>query len=133
MHWVNVHSRDRGLLSLFLFSDVGNDDAPTEIIIGSHLDVPQILAPFGERGTWSAGVTGALPPSTFERPRAFATGEAGDVFLCHPFLLHRATWPHLRTRPRMVAQAAVAIRRPFGLRQTPDTCLVELVIIAGLR
>ena len=71
MHWVNVHSRDRGLLALFLFSDVGNDDAPTEIIIGSHLDVPQILAPFGERGTWSAGVTGALPPSTFERPRAF--------------------------------------------------------------
>ena len=36
----------------------------------------------------------ALPPSTFARRSAFATGVAGDVFVCHPFLVHRATWPH---------------------------------------
>src|SRR5213593_3844185 len=28
--WVNVQSRGRGLLALFLFSDVGYQDAPTE-------------------------------------------------------------------------------------------------------
>jgi hypothetical protein len=30
--WVNVHSRGRGLLALFLFTDVGDADAPTEIL-----------------------------------------------------------------------------------------------------
>jgi hypothetical protein len=130
--WVNVHSRDRGLLALFLFSDVSDRDAPTEIIIGSHLDVPRVLAPLGERGMWFSPVAGALPQSTFERPRTFATGQAGDVFLCHPFLVHRATWPHRGDRPRMVAQPGVAIRQPFDLRQTSDTCLVEQAIINGL-
>jgi hypothetical protein len=48
--WVNVRCRRRGLLALFLFTDVGDADAPTEILVGSHLDVPRVLAPFGERG-----------------------------------------------------------------------------------
>src|SRR5437773_3139901 len=42
-YWVNVHSRYRGLLALFLFTDVGDDDAPTELIVGSHLDIPRVL------------------------------------------------------------------------------------------
>ena len=131
-YWVNVHSRERGLLALFLFSDVSDRDAPTEIIIGSHLDVPRVLVPFGKRGVWFGLVAGTLPASTFERPRTFATGRAGDVFLCHPFLVHRATWPHLGTQPRMVAQPAIALCEPFGLRQTQGTCLVEQAIMAGL-
>ena len=35
------------------------------------------------------------------------TGRAGDVFLCHPFLLHRATWPHRGHRPRFLGQPAI--------------------------
>ena len=31
--WVNMHSRRRGLLALFLFTDVGDADAPTEILL----------------------------------------------------------------------------------------------------
>jgi hypothetical protein len=131
--WVNVHSRERGLLALFLFSDVGDCDAPTEVIVGSHLDVPQVLAPLGERGGRFASVAGAFPVSTFERPRTFATGQAGDVFLCHPFLVHRATWPHRGSKPRIVAQPAVAIREPFTLRQGGDTSIVEQAIINGLK
>lgn len=131
-YWVNVHSRERGLLALFLFSDVSERDAPTEIIIGSHRDVPRVLAPFGERGVWFASVVGALPASTFERPRTFATGQAGDVFLCHPFMVHRATWPHLGSRPRIVAQPGIAIHEPFGLRRIPGACLVERAITDSL-
>jgi len=37
---LNLRSRGRALLMLFLFSDVGEDDAPTRIRVGSHLDVP---------------------------------------------------------------------------------------------
>ena len=48
--WVNLSSRERALLMLFLFSDVGPDDAPTRIRVGSHLDVPRVLEPAGEAG-----------------------------------------------------------------------------------
>ena len=130
--WVNVHSRDRGLLALFLFTDVGENDAPTEMIVGSHLDVPRVLAPFGERGTFFGNATGTLPASTFQRPRVRATGRAGDVFVCHPFLVHRATWPHRGGGPRIVAQPGVAIHKPFALRREGDVCPVELAIIRGL-
>jgi len=45
MEWrVNVASRGRALLMLFLFSDIGEDDAPTRIRIGSHLDITRQLA-----------------------------------------------------------------------------------------
>jgi hypothetical protein len=34
--WVNIRSRARGLLALFLFTDVGRHDAPTRLLCGSH-------------------------------------------------------------------------------------------------
>ncbi|HKQ63511.1 MAG TPA: phytanoyl-CoA dioxygenase family protein, partial [Methylomirabilota bacterium] len=83
--WVNVRSRGRGLLALFLFTDVGDADAPTELLVGSHLDLPPVLAPFGDRGVFFGDVAQRLPAATFHRPRTRATGRAGDVFLCHPF------------------------------------------------
>jgi len=131
-YWVNVHSRYRGLLALFLFSDVGNDDAPTEIIVGSHLDIPRILAPYGERGVFFGDAVKELPASTFQRPRARATGNAGDVYICHPFLVHRATWPHRGVGPRMIAQPEVAHHQPFALRDHDGVCAVERAILRGL-
>ena len=50
-YWVNVRSRARGLLALLLFTDVSPDDAPTRLVCGSHLHVPEFLAPHGEAGT----------------------------------------------------------------------------------
>jgi hypothetical protein len=61
----------------------------------------------------------------------FATGAAGDVFVCHPFLVHRATWPHRGTRPRAVAQPGVALLEPFRLDGVTP-CPVERAILAGL-
>ncbi len=49
--WANVRSRARGLLALFLLTDVGPDDAPTRLVCGSHLTVARFLAPYGEAGT----------------------------------------------------------------------------------
>jgi hypothetical protein len=46
----NVTSHGRALLMLFLFSDVGESDAPTRIKAGSHLDIARVLAPAGEAG-----------------------------------------------------------------------------------
>lgn len=72
-----------------------------------------------------------LPRPTLERPSAFATGRAGDVFVCHPFLVHRATWPHRGTAARMVAQPGIMHDEPFvldGINPSP----VEQAILSGL-
>lgn len=116
--WLNVASEGRGLLCLFLFSDVTDDDAPTEIKVGSHLDVPRLLAPAGGAGMSGFTLSPLLPKTTFERPSMFATGNAGDVFVCHPFLVHRATWPHRGVAPRLLAQPAVGLHEPFRLTGT---------------
>ncbi len=101
--FTNVRSRDRALLMLFLFTDVGEDDAPTRIRVGSHLDVPAVLAPYGERGTSIFAAAAAIDAASAHRPLARATGRPGDVFLCHPFLVHAAQ-PHHGSRPRFMAQ-----------------------------
>jgi hypothetical protein len=56
--WVNIRSRARGLLALFLFTDSGRHDAPTRLLCGSHLAVPQFLARFGEAGTTPTPTSG---------------------------------------------------------------------------
>ena len=131
-YWLNVASRGRGLLCLFLFSDVGTDDAPTELKVGSHHDIPPILDAFGAGGLSFVDLARRLPRATFARPSAFATGRAGDVFVCHPFMVHRATWPHRGATPRVIAQPGVAIDEPFAL-DGRDPRPVERAILAALR
>ena len=48
--WVKYRSRGRGLLALYLFSDVDADSAPTRVRPGSHRDAARILAPAGDEG-----------------------------------------------------------------------------------
>ncbi len=130
---VNLRSKSRGLLALFLFTDIEAKDAPTEIIRGSHLDVPKVLVPFGDNGVRFGRVAHLLPTSTYERPRALATGRAGDVYICHPFLVHRATWPHQGTSPRIIAQPEVRLSEPFKLIERPDCFPVERAILNSLQ
>jgi len=134
--WVNFRSKNRGLLVLFLLTDVDELSAPTRILRGSHLDVPRILVPFGEEGIGFSRVAPRLPASTFERQQVLAVGSAGDVYVCHPFLVHAASWPHRGKRARMIAQPGVAILEPFALRANvaeADVCPVETAILRGLR
>lgn len=102
-YWVNVHTSGRALLMLFLFTDVGERDAPTRIRVGSHMDVPAVLAPYGERGIPMMTVSSEVAAASKDRPVTLATGRAGDVFLCHPFLVHAAQ-PHHGEHPRFMAQ-----------------------------
>lgn len=113
---VNVTSRGRALLTLFLFSDIGPDDAPTRLRVGSHLDMARFLAPMGEAGLSSPRVDriGA------GRPEALATGEAGTVYLCHPFMIHAAQ-KHRGTVPRFLAQPSLALAEPYRLERPDGT------------
>jgi hypothetical protein len=128
----NLWSDGRALLMLFLFSDVGEDDAPTRIRVGSHLRVPKILKPFGRAGAnWRDYPQ--LPDLTADLPEALATGRAGDVYLCHPFLVHAAQAHRGRT-PKFMAQPPLHQRVPFDLeRPDHDYSPVERAILHGLR
>lgn len=99
----NVHSTGRALLMLFLFSDVGEDDAPTRIRVGSHADIARQLAPAGERGLSLRELSADDFSQSAHRDVALATGEAGTVYLCHPFIVHAAQ-AHRGTRVRFMAQ-----------------------------
>jgi hypothetical protein len=104
MSWrANIHSKGRALLMLFLFSDVGERDAPTRIRVGSHADIARQLAPAGEPGLTLRELAADGFASSADRPVVTATGDAGTVYLCHPFLVHAAQ-PHHGERPRFLAQ-----------------------------
>jgi hypothetical protein len=62
-----------------------------------------------------------------------AIGQAGDVYLCHAFLVHRATWPHRGAQPRILAQPAIGLHPPFALHDSVDVSPVEHAILSGLR
>jgi hypothetical protein len=102
---VNYRSRSRGLLLLCLLSDVGIDDAPTRVLPGSHLKMPRLLQPFGDEGV--SGLDTPLPDTS--GPFELATGEAGDVYLCHPFLVHASGWPHRGYAPRFISQPPIGL------------------------
>jgi hypothetical protein len=112
---INLFSRDRALLLLFLFSDIGAVDAPTRIRAGSHQDVARILAPAGENGLSFVQLAERLEASA-DRREVLAVGEAGTVYLCHPFLVHAAQ-RHRGTEPRFLAQPPLGLKEPFQLER----------------
>jgi hypothetical protein len=134
MEWrANVASRDRALLMLFLFSDVGPGDAPTRIRAGSHRDVARMLAPAGEAGLSLRQLCANDLTETAHRPQVLATGAAGTVYLCHPFLVHAAQ-PLAGIRPRFLAQPPLHPAQPLALsRQGGRLWPVERAIVEALR
>jgi hypothetical protein len=128
---INVHSRGRALLMLFLFSDVGEQDAPTRVLAGSHLKVARLLEPFGEAGLSFMELAGKLDQLT-DGPAESAVGQAGTVYLCHPFLVHAAQ-AHRGVQPRFMAQPPLVPAQPFQLyRQNDQYSPVEQAIRLAL-
>jgi hypothetical protein len=114
---------------LFLFSDVGERDAPTRIRVGSHFDMARFLAPAGEAGMSHL----MLDQMSAERPEALAVGEAGTVYLCHPFLMHAAQM-HRGLVPRFMAQPPLHPAEPVQLdRANSDYSPVEIAIRKALQ
>ncbi len=109
---VNIVSRGRALLMLFLFSEVGPNDAPTRIRVGSHLDIARRLAPFGEAGLSLGELAADNFAASAHRPEVLATGRPGTVYLCHPFLIHAAQ-PHRGQTPRFMAQPPLLPAAPL--------------------
>ncbi|MCW2495664.1 phytanoyl-CoA dioxygenase family protein [Jatrophihabitans sp.] len=128
---VSLRSRGRALLMLFLFSDVGPDDAPTLIRVGSHLDVPAHLSGYGDEGRDWLELCREVVPASAARPVTQATGALGDVFLCHPFLVHSAQ-RHRGRVPRFMAQPPLDPAHDLDLEARPPSPVVR-AILDGLR
>ena len=124
---INVHSKGRGLLMLFLYSDVGTHDAPTRIRVGSHLDVARLLLPKGDDGLSFMEVAHELA-SFPAREEVLATGKAGTVYLCHPFLVHAAQ-PHRGQNPKFMAQPPLLLRNELHIHgESPVERAIQLAI-----
>jgi len=128
----NVYCKGKGLLVLFLFSEVSVNDAPTLLLRGSHLDMATVLEPFGERGLSFEEICQRIPDSTLGREVVPATGYSGDVYVCHPLLVHSPSWHHQGRNPRLLAQPGIRLEAPFALVDHTAAAPVERAIMAAL-
>lgn len=121
LRWrTNIRSKGRALLMLFLFSDVDEDDAPTRLRVGSHRDIARQLAPHGDAGLTLGELAADGFAGSAHRPEALATGRAGTVYLCHPFIVHAAQ-PHRGTQPRFMAQPPLLPKAPLQIERADGT------------
>lgn len=128
---VNVRSKQRALLMLVLYSDVSENDAPTVIYEGSHIDVARVLAKEGETGLSFMELARKLEDLP-KRKEVLATGSAGTVYLCHPFLVHSAQ-SHRGSTPKFMAQPPLLLRGELSISNSgAGYSPVEMAIRLGL-
>jgi hypothetical protein len=132
LEWrANVKSSGRALLMLFLFSGVGPDDAPTRIRKGSHMAIARELLPYGEAGATLRQLSADDFASTADCEVELATGAAGTVYLCHPFLVHAAQ-PHRGKNPRFMAQPPLMPKGEFDPALPPSPVQIAIRKACGL-
>lgn len=108
-----VTGRPHTVLVLTLLSEVGVDDAPTRIRVGSHRDVARVL---GVDPLNLEDMGRVVDQASAGRPVRHATGQPGDVYIVHPFTAHAAD-EHRGRSPRFMAQAPVMLTSPL----TPES------------
>ncbi|WP_209405239.1 hypothetical protein [Pseudozobellia sp. WGM2] len=132
LEWrINIKSKGRALLMLILYSDVTENDAPTIIYEGSHIDVARILSFEGDLGLSFMDLAGKLERLP-TRKSVYATGKRGTVYLCHPFLVHSAQ-PHNGSRPKFMAQPPLLLRDELSISDSDIDCSpIEQAIRLGI-
>ena len=134
-HFLN--SPEQGLLTVPIYSDILPRSGGTFIATDSIAPVARLLAAHPE-GFHADSVQGAgyLIPYLIEQCSAFEelTGEAGDMAILHPYMLHRAV-PNPSNRPRFIANVAVVLNEPmrFNRPLTQRYSLVELAVLRALQ
>lgn len=126
-----LDSPEQGLLTIVVWSDIRPKSGGTFVACDSVQHVAQHLY---------ANPQGLLPGEGFgqlySKCRDFAeiTGNAGDVVLLHPFILHSAS-QNPSGRARFITNPPVALKEPmnFNRDNADDFSPVELAILRGLR
>jgi hypothetical protein len=138
-----LDSPEQGLLTLVLWSDVVHQGGATFVAADSVGPVARFLAEHPEgvyppQNAW----TGAEPQPAFFHYADFiaqsqdfveATGEVGDVYLLHPFIMHAKAQNVLRV-PRYITNPPVHLKEPmlFDRADPAEYSLVERAVLRGL-
>jgi Phytanoyl-CoA dioxygenase (PhyH) len=115
----HLHLMEQSLLPLFLFSDV--HAGGTLLVPGSHQVAARILWENRQDGLPEGHLSGRVREQVDLATAVEANGEAGDVILCHPLLLHAAC-PNRGRTPRVMANPRVLLHGParsHGFRLSP--------------
>ncbi|KAJ6010099.1 hypothetical protein N7522_005115 [Penicillium canescens] len=124
-----LDSPEQALLVIPLFSDIKSKGGGTAICTDGIGLVAQYLYDHPE-GTWPSLASHNVPNTPSEGPNLWTewahssthtkndsfhevTGEVGDVFLLHPFMLHSAS-RNLRRDVRIITNPPVALKEPFN-------------------
>lgn len=125
-----LDSPDQGLLGIPLLTDVYPQGGATFIAAGSVKAVARFLANHPE----------GVHPNDFPWKEMLdegctfleATGEAGDFYLLHPYLLHAVSQNVLR-RPRAISNILYELKEPLNFnREDEDYSPVEAAVLHGL-
>lgn len=126
-----LDSPEQGLLTLVLWSDVVHQGGATFVAADSVGPIARFLAEHPE----------GVHPHAFSQARIIeqcsefveATGQVGDVYLLHPFILHAKAQNVLRV-PRFITNPPVHLREPMRFdREDPEEhSLVEQAVLRGL-
>jgi hypothetical protein len=127
---VNIKSKGRALLMLVLYSDVEENDAPTVAYNKSHIDVAKILSTHGDEGLSFIELASRLNDLSLNE-KTFATGKAGTIYLCHPFLVHSAQ-SHKGRNPRFMAQPPLLLKSELRIEGSGNFAPVERAIRLAL-
>jgi len=132
-HFIN--SPEQGLLTVPIYTDILPQSGGTFIARDSIAPVARLLArcPAGVHPDGTQA--GYLIPGLIEQCSDFLelTGEAGDVVLVHPYMLHRAS-VNPSDRPRFIANMPVVLAEPMCFARPPADAysLVELAVLRAL-
>ena len=123
-----LDSPEQALLVIPLFTDIGPAAGGTMLCPGAikrvarHLEMhpegvsprmtPRALNPSMEQEKTRLSWFNELAKECKEEGFVEATGEAGDVYLLHPLMLHSASNNALRV-PRIITNPPVSLREPF--------------------
>lgn len=135
-----LDSPEQGLLTLVLWSDVRHQGGATFVAADSVAPVARFLAahPQGVYPVEVPAPPGESPPR-FSYPDligqcarfAEATGEVGDVYLLHPYVLHAKAQNVLRL-PRFITNPPLTLAEPLRFDRSSDHSLVELAVLRAL-
>jgi hypothetical protein len=136
-----LDSPEQGLLTLVLWSDVAHQGGATFVATDSVAPVARFLADHPQ-GTYPADYPNR-PDDVPVMPYADlaaqcgefveATGEPGDVYLLHPYILHAKAQNVLR-RPRVITNPPLTLAEPmrFDRADPDDHSLVERAVLRAL-
>ena len=132
-HFLN--SPEQALIVVPIYCDIRPKSGGTFIAVDSIAPVARLLARFPQ-GLHPDGLqAGYLIPGLIEQCTRFEelTGEAGDLVLLHPYMLHRIS-VNASTRPRFIANLAPVLKDAMSFNRPGNTgySLVELAVLRAL-